>query len=137
MGDAVTVFADFDAVRNGPGAPLEVPIGPSDALGNEWVVIVDAPGFSATLLGWEPPNGGGPDRDRCFEALWTVDPGLTRDAALIAARLVGRQDPGQGEHLEELLSDRPLAGDSPSPSLTALANRMIAYVERSLVPSSS
>jgi MerR family transcriptional regulator, light-induced transcriptional regulator len=129
VGDAVTVFADFGAVAEEPGEPLQIPIGATDALGSEWVVVVDAPGFSACLLAWEPPEEAEHDRDRVFEAVWTVDPRVTREAAVVAARLVGRADPAQGERLEALLSDRPLAVEHATPALTALTNRMIAYLQ--------
>src|SRR6185503_1980371 len=128
VGDAVTVFADFGALADTPGEPLQVPIGDADALGNEWVVVVDAPGFSACLLAWEPPEEATRDRDRVFEAVWTVDPRITREAAVVAARLVGRADEKQGERLEALLSDRPLAVEHATSALTALTNRMIAYL---------
>ena len=104
-----------------------------DALGNEWAVIIDAPGYAACLLAWEQPGvtepGGPDDADRRFEAIWTIDPQATRRAAQVAARLVGRADAPFGERLQELLTDRPLALEEPAPALTALTNRMIAYLE--------
>jgi DICT domain-containing protein len=132
--DAAAVFADFPAgVRHPGGAPAEIPIAADDALGNEWAVIVDAPGYAACLLAWEQPGatepGGPDDHERRFEAIWTIDPEATRRAALVAARLAGRADPAFGERLEELLADRPLALDQPAPALTALTNRMVAYME--------
>jgi DICT domain-containing protein len=132
--DASAVFADFpDGPRHPTGGPAEIPIEPDDALGNEWAVIVDAPGYAACLLAWEQPGvtepGGADDRDRRFEAIWTVDPDATRRAAQVAARLAGRADPAFGERLEELLSERPLALEEPAPALTALTNRMVAYME--------
>jgi DICT domain-containing protein len=132
--DAAAVFADFpDGVRHPEGAPVEIPIAPDDALGNEWAVIVDAPGYAACLLAWEQPGatepGGPADRDRRFEAIWTIDPEATRRAAQLAARLAGRADPAYGERLQELLEDRPLALEEPAPALTALTNRMVAYLE--------
>jgi DICT domain-containing protein len=137
IADAACAFASFDELRAPEGGPVEVPIGAPDALGNEWSVIVDAPGFSACLLAWEPPSsrerGGPEDLDRRFEAVWTVDPEVTRQAAGIATRLAGRVDAGLGARLEGLLADRPLAVDHPGPALTALTNRMLAYVERSLL----
>jgi DICT domain-containing protein len=127
--DAAVVFADFpDGMREPAGGPVEVPIAPDDALGNEWAVIIDAPGYSACLLAWEQP-GSAPDRERRFESMWTVDPEATRRAALVAARLAGRADAAVGERLGELLSDRPLALEEPAPALTALTNRMIAYLD--------
>jgi DICT domain-containing protein len=132
--DAAAVFADFaGGVRHPVGAPAEIPIGEDDALGNEWAVIIDAPGYAACLLAWEQPGlsepGGPDDRDRRFEAIWTIDPEATRRAAQVAARLAGRADPVFGEHLQELLTDRPLALEEPAPALTALTNRMVAYLE--------
>jgi DICT domain-containing protein len=120
-------------VRRPRGGPVEIPIDPADALGNEWAVVVDAPGYAACLLAWEQPGvgepGGADDRDRRFEAIWTLDPAATRRAAQVAARLAGRADPAYGEHLEALLADRPLALEEPAPALTALTNRMVAYLE--------
>jgi len=132
--DAAAVFADFPGgVRHPDGAPAEIPISCDDALGNEWAVIIDAPGYAACLLGWEQPGvtepGGPDDAERRFEALWTIDPQATRRAAQVAARLVARADAPFGERLQELLTDRPLALEEPAPALTALTNRMIAYLE--------
>ena len=59
--DAAVVFADFADARRPLDGPAEIPIDPADALGNEWAVIVDAPGFAACLLAWEQP---GPDGAR-------------------------------------------------------------------------
>jgi DICT domain-containing protein len=132
--DAAAVFADFPAVRHEPGAPSEIPIAEADVLGNEWAVIVDAPGYAACLLAWEQPGpltAGGPhDADRRFEAIWTLDAAATRRAAQVAAQLAGRADPAYGERLLEMLADRPLALEEPAPALTALTNRMVAYLEQ-------
>lgn len=131
--DAAVVFADFPAVGTPAGAPVEIPIDHDDQLGNEWAVIVDAPGYCACLLAWELPDAedeaGSTDLTRRFEAIWTVDPHATRRAAQVAARLAGRASPETGGRLEQLLEDRPLAVEQPAPALTALTNRMVAYLE--------
>lgn len=132
--DATVIFADFDEVLDaGDSRPVEIPIGPEEALGNEWCVIVDSPGYAACLIAWEQPgeNGhGGPrEPERRFESLWTVDPKVVRRASEVAARLAARRDPDLGERLEELLATRPLGGDEQSAALTALTNRIVAYVE--------
>src|SRR3954451_11407366 len=107
--DAAAVFADFPAVRHLPGAPVAIPNSQEDALGNEWAVIVDAPGYAACLLAWEQPGVGEPgdpqDMTRRFEALWTVDPVATRRAAQAAAKLVGHADAKLGAEFEEALAD--------------------------------
>ena len=131
--DACTVFADFADERRPAGAPAEIPIDLDDAIGNEWAVIVDAPGYAACLLGWEHPGRGEPlgpgDPGRRFEAIWTVHPRAVRRAAEVSARLVAQADPSYGAQLEQLLADRPLAAEEPTPALTALTNRAIGYLE--------
>ena len=133
LADAAVVFADFPAVRKPPGGPIEIPISSDDALGNEWAVVVDAPGYAACLLAWEQPGDTAPgdpnDLRRRFEAIWTIDPLATRRAAQVGARLAARVDPETGERLQALLADRPLALEEPAPALTALTNRIVAYLE--------
>jgi DICT domain-containing protein len=132
--DAAVVFADFAEVRRPEGGPVEIPIAHEDKLGNEWAVIVDAPGYSACLLAWEMPGitepGSPDDLNRRFESIWTLNPLATRRAAQAAARLAAKACPELGEELERKLEDRPLALEEPAPALTALTNRMIAYLER-------
>jgi DICT domain-containing protein len=131
--DAACVFADFARVEHPGDGPVEIPIGAHDALGNEWCVVVDAPGYAACLLAWEQPGvtepGGARDADRRFESIWTVDPRATRRAAEVAAQLAARADPEYGERLSRLLAERPLAMEEPVPALTALTNRVVAYLE--------
>ncbi|MEA2319172.1 MAG: MerR family transcriptional regulator, light-induced transcriptional regulator [Solirubrobacteraceae bacterium] len=133
--DAAVVFADFARVERPPGGPAEIPVDRAAALGNEWAVVVDAPGLAACLVGWEQPGAvepGAPgDGERRFEAIWTLDPVATRRAARTAASLAAGIDTTSGERLEALLEDRPLALEEPVPALTALANRVVGYLERS------
>jgi DICT domain-containing protein len=131
--DATVVFADFDEAREPEGEPAELPIAPDAALGNEWAVIVDAPGYAACLLAWERPRSPEelrlPDRERRFESLWTMDPTVVRRAALVGCSLTRASCPGLSERIERTLADRPLAVESPAPGLTALTNRLVAYLE--------
>jgi len=131
--DEAYVFADFPAFRRVEHAPTEVPISREDALGNEWAVVVDAPGLAACLVAWEQPGvtepGSARDLDRRFEAIWTVDPVATRRAAEVAAQLVGRSAPEDQERLTAMLDGRPLALEQPAPALTSLTNRLVAYLE--------
>jgi DICT domain-containing protein len=121
------VFADFDAPRTeDEDVPAEIPIGPGEALGHEWAVIVDAPGYAACLVGWETPQTGG---ERVFEAVWTMDAPVVRRAAQVGAALAARSAPEWSERLLAMLADRPLAVESPTPALTALTNRMIGYLD--------
>ncbi len=127
VADAVGVFAAFDELRLGAqDEPAEIPVGAADALGHEWAVVIDAPGFAACLVGWEKPE---PGPTRVFEAVWTMDPNVVRRAAQVGATLAAREAPEWSERLLELLADRPLAVESPAPGLTALTNRTISYLD--------
>src|SRR3954454_20408832 len=127
--DAAVVFADFPAPRQPDGGAVELPIDTADALGNEWAVIVDAPGFAASLLAWEQPERerAGAGGERRFETIWTLDPLAARRAARTGAGLAGAIDPDTGARLEGLLAARPLALEQPVPALTALANLVVVY----------
>jgi DICT domain-containing protein len=130
--DAVVVFADFERLATGADAPCEVPLETDDALGNEWAVVVDAPGYSACLLAWEQPRPARkslPDRERQFEAIWTLDPRVVRRAAQVGASLARRADDALGDRMEGLLAERPLAMEQPAPSLTSVTNRIVGYLD--------
>ncbi|MBO9534670.1 MAG: MerR family transcriptional regulator [Solirubrobacteraceae bacterium] len=132
--DATIVFADWPEVTDVPGEPIRVPIAPTDALGNEWAVVVDAPGYAACLLAWERPNraAGG---QRMFEAVLSLDPRAVRRAVMVAVALAGRRDPAIGTRLDELISGRPLATEPPASALTSLTSRMVAYLDEVDEPS--
>ncbi len=138
LADAAVVFADFAAPATPADGPIEVPIAADAALGREWAVVVDAPGYAACLLAWEQPGraapGGPDDAERRFEAVWTIDPQATRRAAQVATGLAGARDEALGERLRTLLEDRPPAVESPAPGLTALTGRMVAYLEAAAAP---
>ena len=130
--DAVVVFADFKRLEAGAGTPIEVPLQAGDALGNEWAVVVDAPGYAACLLAWEQPRPEGthvPDRERSFEAMLTLDPRHVRRATLIGAALARRADEALGDHVEGLLAERALAVEHPAPGLTSVVNRIVGYLD--------
>ena len=128
VADAVAVFARFPEPRlEGDDEPVEIPVDDADALGHEWAVIVDAPGFGACLVGWETP--GDARGERVFEAVWTMDPVVVRQSVQVGAVLAGRTCPALGGRLDGLLIDRPLAVESPAPGLTALTNRIVGYLD--------
>jgi DICT domain-containing protein len=127
VADAVGVFATFDGPRFGnEDEPAEIPITKADALGHEWAVIVDAPGYAACLVGWETPSRGD---ERIFEAVWTMDPAVVRRAARVGAAIAAHSAPEWSERLLSILADRPLAVEAPAPGLTALSNRVIGYLD--------
>ena len=79
------VFADFPAVAQPRGGPVEIPLPRDHPLSREWAVICDGEAGGACLFGWEPPCDG---VERRFEAVWSVEPDVVREAARICAALV-------------------------------------------------
>jgi DICT domain-containing protein len=129
--DLTAVFADFAATPDDDGDPVEVPISVDEAVGHEWAVVVDAPGFSVCLAAWEPPVPTPPadDRDRIFETYWTLDPATVRDAAHAGAQIARAAAPPTADRIDRLLLDRPLGGEPSTAALEALTGRMVAYLE--------
>lgn len=132
MADLTVVFADFEHPASAAaGAPVEVDIPTDAALGHEWAVVVDSPGFSACLTAWEPPVATAPpnEQDRVFEAFWTLDPRVVRQASRSAAACAREAGAGVADELEALLRTRPLAPEASSVALESLTARMVAYLE--------
>ncbi len=124
------VLADFESLSEPPGAPAEVPIDRSDPLGREWSVIWDAPQFAAMLSAWECPGQDDvPDAERTFEAIWSIEPGLVREAARVACSIASRSAPHVTERVSGALAEDilPSTGSDTS-TLANLTNRIVAYV---------
>ncbi|MEJ7817600.1 MAG: DICT sensory domain-containing protein [Thermoleophilaceae bacterium] len=126
------VLADFPEVRRPPGGPVEVPTDASEPVQREWSLVYDAPGFGTVLSGWERPGQERvPDSERRFEAIWSVEPELVRDASTVACGIVERIAPNLIDGLEQLLG-RPVEPQQPTiAQLTSLTNRIVAYVSAS------
>lgn len=125
------VLAQFPQARRPEAGAIEIPIAPDAPLHREWALVIDSPGCSVCLAAWEvPEQARGPDRERLFEALWTVDPERVRGAARV---LLSTAVANGGELLagaERLLDDVPPAGADTVDRLTSLTNRMIGYIAR-------
>jgi DICT domain-containing protein len=127
--EIAVVFADFAERREPAGAPIEVPIDRSDPLGREWSLVCDARDYAACLSAWEPP---GQDRerdlDRVLETVWSVEPAVVREAARIAKGIAERTAPDLVAPVERLLESTPPPSGEEFRLVSALTNRMVAYV---------
>ena len=125
----VVVFADF-AESSGPDAsPLAVRI-PADApLLREWFLVCTAPDYSAFVSGWEFPGQRG-DGERRFEVLWSVDPPVVRDAALICAQLARSLAPELGPALADLGAGPSAPASADLQRAIGLFNRMAHYLDK-------
>jgi len=127
---AAVVMADFVSPQP-TTRPIELGLDANPAVQREWAIICDAPDSAACLVGWERPGQtAAPDADRMFEAIWTAEPPVVRQASHIGLDLITRQAP-QLSQLTALLA--PLDTIDPNAALrraTELTNRIIAYLDR-------
>jgi DICT domain-containing protein len=124
--ECAIVLADFPTRRDPADGPTEVPIAPDDPLIREWAVVCDAVELPACLIAWERP--GGTSAARRFEAIWTVEPDVVREAARMIGRLATRWEPELLAGVEPRLAERP--GPVTTGHLRAtveLATRMALY----------
>ncbi|MBV9715316.1 MAG: MerR family transcriptional regulator [Solirubrobacterales bacterium] len=128
--ERAVVLADFPRERRPRGGPAEIPIGPDDALGREWVLVCEAPTLAACLVGFEPP--GSRRGERIFETLWSAEGEVVREAARVCCELIAERAP-------TLLGELParLADPRPSPqaelrAITELTTRMVLYAANGL-----
>lgn len=124
------VFADFSGGLQSADGPTLIHL-PEDApMRREWAVICDAPDCPAMLTAWELPGQSTvPDRERLFEAIWTVEPAAVREAARACAQVAI-----QLGHVEATAILYALAENPPAPPLellqaTSLLNRVVAYAD--------
>jgi DICT domain-containing protein len=129
---SAVVFADHwpDESLDARG-PVQATLDPDAPMRREWTVVCDALDSTACLAAWELPGQTQvPDRQRIFEAVWTLDPAAVRSAAVIAAGIATRADVVLPHDVEEEL-DGPLAPRTTTPAAaTALFNRVVGYVDR-------
>jgi DICT domain-containing protein len=127
------VFADLvDPAPARPGLPVEVTIPHDSPLSREWFVVCDAPDRPACLVGWERPGQPASlEARRRFEAVWSVDPVVVRDAARLCAGLADTLRAGREPLTWPELSDAPAPGSADLRRASSLVNRMIGYLEAS------
>lgn len=125
------VFADLaDPARSFRGMPVEIPVPPESPLNREWLVVCDAADLPACLVAVERPGSrADPPLERTFEAVWSVDPRVVRDASRIAVALADDLRPGWRDAV-----DLPAQPDPPGASedlyrATLLFDRMVAYID--------
>ncbi len=128
--ERAVVFADFEHSRDLGAHPSEVALPPDSPVLREWVLVCDAPSFSACVAGWELPSSPGTaDGERRFETVWTLDPGSVRAATNVGITLVHLSDPELSDRLAASLSGSAPAASSDLRRGTALFARIVDYTQ--------
>jgi MerR family transcriptional regulator, light-induced transcriptional regulator len=120
------VFAEMtDGAAPSPGIQV-VPLAEESPLRREWNLVCLAADHAAVLSAWEvPASREQRDADRTFEAVWSLQPPVVREAAKTALSLAEVE---LDNSLAELLSDE--AGESPELSrATATLARAMSYLD--------
>ena len=127
---AAVVLADLPR-RSRRNGVWEVPLPVDAPMQREWSVVCDSPTARAVLVGTERPGQARRrDLDREFDAFWTVDPDIVREAARIGVALADAQSPGIADLVAARLIERPSVSLDSLLEATSLTNRIVAYVER-------
>jgi MerR family transcriptional regulator, light-induced transcriptional regulator len=127
------VFADFDGTPSParPGAPVRVSLAPEAPLRREWAVVCDAPGLAVALTAFELPGQRNvPDRERVFEAAWTLDPRAVRDASRVCLQVAAGAGIDAARTVLYDLAEDPAPGAVDPVVATGVFNRVVAYVDR-------
>lgn len=125
---AAVAIADFDG-HDDEARPATVGLPPDSPLLREWIVVHEAPDFAAALVAFELPGHGAVGDDRPFEALWSVDGAVVRDAALLTAQAGAAAGSRAAADVLAGLSGTPVLPSTPPAAATAVFNRMVAYTD--------
>jgi MerR family transcriptional regulator, light-induced transcriptional regulator len=133
VAESTMVMADFPDVADDGAArrPTRVPLDEASAMRREWSVVCDAVDLPACLAAWEVPGQSEvPDKDRLFEAVWTIEPRAVRDAARVCAQVAHAAGVAAAGPLLYRLADDPRPTITDTIGAATLFNRVVAYVDR-------
>jgi DNA-binding transcriptional MerR regulator len=123
-------FADFDGRAGRDGRVVRVPLAEDAPLRREWAVVCDGDGLAVALSAMELPGQGRvADRDRVFEAVWTLDPHAVRDASRVCAEVATAAGAEGAEVLAEAVRGEVTRSADPG-TTTALLQRLLGHVDR-------
>lgn len=127
---STTAFADFSDAPEPLAGTVLVHLPQAAPMRREWAVVCEAPDYPAMLTAWELPGQSTvPDRQRLFEAMWTVEPAAVREAARACAQVALQLGHPEAAPLLYELAENPPAPPVELLRATSLLNRVVAYVD--------
>jgi MerR family transcriptional regulator, light-induced transcriptional regulator len=113
---------------------VEVPVPREHPLNREWALVCEGQDFALCLTGREPPeSGAGPEGMRRFEAIWTVEPEVVREASRTCCAIAAARRPVVAEAARARLEATPSAAPESQLRLaSAVTARMLSHVSRLL-----
>ena len=126
--DIAIALASFPRVRHA-GVIWEVPVSSTEPISREWAVICESPRFSACLVGVERLGRDGSTSPAGFEAVWTVEPDVVREALRTATKIASEVVPELRKPIEARLRQPPVVTQEVIRSMTSLTNRIFGYVD--------
>ena len=124
------VFADFPRSRVRKQAPVEVALRSDAPLLREWAVVCDVPEATACVAAIERPARRPGEVGRRFEALWSFEPDVVRDATEVGLALARKYAPRIGRVFDELPPRNTTDPQTVLRRAGSLMNRVVAYLER-------
>jgi DNA-binding transcriptional MerR regulator len=123
-----TVFGEF-ADPDPDASPVQIALPPDAPMLREWAVVCDSKELPVALTAWELPGQDDlPERSRLFESMWTVDGAAVHDAARVCESVAAMYGATTATPESGGVLSQPHRPDVAS--VTALFNRMVAYVDR-------
>ena len=133
--ELAVVFADFERLRIPRHEPAEVPVPRAHPLNREWTLACEGQDFAVCLTGWEPLDSSPTvDRERRFEAIWSVEPDVVRAASAICASIVDAARPALLDPVRARLESPPsLSPEAQLRLATAVTARVLSGLSTRLI----
>ncbi|QZY30557.1 DICT sensory domain-containing protein [Nocardioides coralli] len=123
------VMANFTE-HDDDARPVRVALPDDSPLLREWIVVCDGASLAAVLVAIELPGQDAvPEPERHFEAIWSVEGRIVRDAAAMTAGAGAALGSEGSRRVLGLLEDAPPPAPASTRNATAVFNRMVAYTD--------
>ena len=128
--DAALVYADFDENSTLDERPVRLSLPEAAPLRREWLVVCDDARHPACVIATERP---GQDRvldsERQFEAIWSLDPKVVRDAARACAEVALSLNPKTATYVGDRLAEPAREATADLGHAQGLFTRVVGYLD--------